>query len=79
MAGTPGPPGPPGAPGPGSYGFNTQEVAERVLVLMNGECHCMAPESGVGKVELILSCSCSLCWSLDLVAFLSQCSFALSN
>lgn len=40
-----GPPGPPGAPGPpgsgasghGGYTFNTQEVAERVLTLMNGE------------------------------------------
>lgn len=32
-----GPPGPPGPPGvPGGYGFNTQEVAGRVLRLMNG-------------------------------------------
>lgn len=32
-----GPPGPPGPPGvPGGYGFNTQEVAGRVLSLMNG-------------------------------------------
>lgn len=37
VAGPPGPPGPPGAPGFGSYGVNTQEVAERVLSLMNGE------------------------------------------
>lgn len=37
VAGTPGPPGPPGAPGQGSYGINTQEVAERVLTLLNGE------------------------------------------
>lgn len=35
-----GPPGPPGPPGvPGGYGFNTQEVAGRVLRLMNGMCH----------------------------------------
>jgi len=32
-----GPPGPPGPPGvPGGYGFNTQEVAGRVLNLING-------------------------------------------
>ena len=40
VAGPPGPPGPPGlpgAPGLGSFKFNTQEVAERVLSLMNGE------------------------------------------
>lgn len=37
-AGTAGPPGPPGAPGLGSDGFNTQDVADRVLTLMNGEC-----------------------------------------
>lgn len=39
VGGTPGPPGPPGAPGLGSNRFNTQEVADRVLTLMNGECY----------------------------------------
>lgn len=38
IAGPPGPQGPPGAPGYGSYSFNTQEVAERVLSLMSGRC-----------------------------------------
>lgn len=38
VAGPPGPPGPAGAPGRGSNRFNIQEVAERVLRLMNGEC-----------------------------------------
>lgn len=40
IAGPPGPPGPPGGPGFGGYPFNTQELAERVFSLMNGEFHC---------------------------------------
>lgn len=38
VAGPPGPPGLPGAPGHGSSRFNVQEVAERVLSMMSGEC-----------------------------------------
>ena len=49
VSGPPGPPGPPGLPGAsgasghGGYTFNTQEVAERVLSLMNGECYRTLP------------------------------------
>lgn len=37
ITGPPGPPGPPGGPGYGGYPFNTQDLAERVYSLMNGE------------------------------------------
>lgn len=40
IAGPPGPPGPPGGPGFGVYPFNTQDLAERVYSLMNGEGFC---------------------------------------
>ncbi len=50
VAGSPGPPGPPGGPGVGSYTFNTQEVAERVLSLMNGECYKMTYRLPIKKV-----------------------------
>lgn len=43
----PGPPGPPGAPGHGGYGFDQQEVAERVLGLLNGECELVLCVTGV--------------------------------
>lgn len=49
-SGPPGPPGPPGAPGHGSYRFNTQEVAERVLSLMNGECYSWTDRLPIKKV-----------------------------
>lgn len=39
VSGPPGPPGPPGATDQGSYRINTQEVADRVLSLMNGKCY----------------------------------------
>lgn len=38
VSGAPGPPGPAGAPGRGSNRFSMQEVAERVLSIMNGGC-----------------------------------------
>lgn len=38
VAGPPGQPGPPGAPGRGSSRVSVQEVAERVLSMMSGEC-----------------------------------------
>lgn len=38
VIGPPGLPGPPGAPGQGSARFSTEEVAERVLSMMSGEC-----------------------------------------
>lgn len=37
VSGPPGPPGPPGDTDHGSYRINTQEVANRVLSLMNGK------------------------------------------
>lgn len=50
IAGPPGPPGPPGYPGYSSYTFNMQEVAERVLSLMSGEC------SGPTETKNVLGC-----------------------
>lgn len=49
VTGPPGLPGPPGAPGQGSSGFSMQEVAERVLSMMSGECH-IAPSINMSCV-----------------------------
>lgn len=43
VSGPPGPPGPPAAPSHDNSGFNPEEVAERVLRLMTGECYRWTP------------------------------------